>query len=244
MLETTCDEMLFGRLKLLQPVSGQRVSMDTILLSAWVKVRSGQREILEAGCASGAVSLMLAIRHKNVRVTGVDIQPELAELAALNAANNGLSERVSFVAGDVRDKELFPREKFDILAVNPPYSSLASGRPSPDSSRTTSRLEVSCTPDDVAGLAQRVLKSRGRLFAIFTSERLDTFLSAMRNRSIIPKRLRPVYPSMHYNSGVFLCECVKNGGTGMSLLPPLFVRDGNGNYTDEILKAYEPDGYI
>ena len=236
--------MLFGRLRLLQPVNGQRVSMDTVLLSAWVKVRSGQREILEAGCASGAVSLMLAMKHRNIRVTGVDIQPELAELATINAENNGLADRVTFIAGDIRDKGLFPRGKFDIAAFNPPYSSLNAGRESPDSSRTESRLEVSCTPDDAAEFSHRVLKSRGRLFTIFTSERLDVFLSAMRNHKIIPKRIRPVYPAMNYNSGVFLSEFVKDGGEGMSLLPPLFVRDMNGNYTAEILKAYEPDGYI
>ena len=244
MLETTCDDMLFGRLRLLQPVNGQRVSMDTVLLSAWVKVRSGTREILEAGCASGAVSLMLAMKHDRVRVTGVDIQPELVELATLNATNNGLTDRVTFVAGDIRNKSLFPREKFDIVAANPPYSSLNAGRESPDSSRTTSRLEVSCTPDDVAGFAHRVLKSRGRLFTIFTSGRLDAFMSAMRNHRMTPKRLRPVYPAMNYNSGVFLSECVKDGGEGMTILPPLFVRDEGGNYTAEILKAYEPDGYI
>ena len=108
MLETTCDDMLFGRLKLLQPLNGQRVSMDTILLSAWVKVRSGTRKVLEAGCATGAVSLLLAMKHRNIRVTGVDIQPELIELANLNASNNDLSDRVTFIAGDIRDKNLLP----------------------------------------------------------------------------------------------------------------------------------------
>ena len=244
MLETTCDDMLFGRLKLLQPRNGQRVSMDTILLSAWVKVRSGTREVLEAGCATGAVSLLLAMKHGNIHVTGVDIQPELIELATLNASNNGLADRVKFIAGDIRDRTLLPREKYDALAVNPPYSSLSAGRESPDDSRTTSRLEISCTPDDVAELAQRVLKCRGRLFTIFTSERLDVFLSAMRDHRIIPKRIRPIYPAMNYNSGVFLCECVKGGGEGMNILPPLFVRDDEGNYTNEILTAYEPDGYL
>ena len=244
MLETTCDDVLFGKVRLLQPLHGQRVSMDTVLLAAWVKVRSGTRDILEAGCASGAVSLMLAMKHERVRVTGVDIQPELVELANINASNNGLAGRVAFIAGDIRDKSLFQRGNFDILAFNPPYSSLNAGRESPDDSRTTSRLEVSCTPDDAGEFSHRVLKSRGRLFTIFTSNRMDVFLSAMRNHRMTPKRLRPVYPNMHYNSGVFLCECVKDGGEGMSVLPPLFVRNDDGNYTSEILKAYEPDGHI
>lgn len=79
---------------------------------------------------------------------------------------------------------------------------------------------------------------------MFASQRLDGFLSAMRERRIIPKRLRPVYPKMNYNSGIFLLECVKDGGEGMNILPPLFVRDDSGNYTAEIMRAYEPDGNI
>ena len=244
MLETTFDDVLFGSVKMIQPLSGPRVNMDTVLLSAWVKVRSGMREILEAGCATGAISLILAQRHRVVNVTGVDIQPELIRIARLNAENNNLSDRVKFIAGDLRDKNLLPPGIFDAVVMNPPYSSLMAGRESPDDSRTTARLEVSCTPDDVAELSRRVLKSRGRLFTIFTSQRLDSFLSSMRNHRMIPKRLRPVYPRMNYNSGVFLSECVKDGGEGMNILPPLFVRDESNNYTPEILRAYEIDGHI
>ncbi len=244
MTETTFDDVLFGNVRMIQPLNGPRVNMDTVLLSAWVKIRSGMREILEAGCASGAVSLILAQRYGNIHVTGVDIQPELVRIAEINAVNNNLADRVKFMAGDIRDKKLLSSGKFDALAVNPPYSSVSAGRESPDDSRTRARLEVTCTPDDVAELARRVLKSRGRLFAVFASQRLDGFLSAMREHRIIPKRLRPVYPKMNYNSGIFLLECVKDGGEGMNILPPLFVRDESGNYTAEIMRAYEPDGNI
>lgn len=244
MCDTTFDDVLFGSVKMIQPLNGPRVNMDTVLLSAWVKIRSGTRDVLEAGCAAGAVSLILAQRYGNIHVTGVDIQPELVRIATLNAENNNLSDRVKFISGDLRDKKLLPNGKFDVVVINPPYSSLSAGRESPDDSRTTARLEVSCTPDDVAELSRRVLKSRGRLFAVFTSLRLDSFLSAMRNHRIIPKRLRPVYPKMNYNSGIFLSEFVKDGGEGMNILPPLFVRDEDNNYTPEILRAYELNGYI
>ena len=244
MRETTFDDVLFGSVKMIQPLNGPRVNMDTILLSAWVNVRAGIREILEAGCATGAISLILAQRYKNIHVTGVDIQPELIRIARTNAENNNLSERVKFIAGDIRDKKLLPSGKFDAVVINPPYSSMSAGRESPDDSRTSARLEVSCTPDDVAEFSRRVLKSRGRLFSVFASLRLDSFLSSMRNCRMLPKRLRPVYPKLNYNSGIFLSECVKDGGEGMNLLPPLFVRDENNNYTPEILRAYEIDGHI
>lgn len=236
----TYDEILYGKLKLYQPQYGPRVNLDTILLSSWVKVRSGHSRFLEAGCASGAISLILALKfQRNFQITGIDIQPELIDLADENAKINSLTERVNFLAGDLRDKKILQREYFDGLVINPPYESLTAGRKSVNPSRSTARLEVSCTPEDVGELAARVLKSKGRLFAVFTSERLDVFMSAMLRNKIVPKRLKFVYPNINSSSGIFLLECIKDGGEGLNILPPLIVRDETGNYTQELLKAYE-----
>lgn len=236
----TCDEILYGKLKLLQPQNGPRVNLDTILLSSWVKLRSGHSRFLEVGCASGAISLILALRFpRNFNVTGLEIQSELVELANENARINSLTERVNFIAGDLRDKNIFPRESFDGLVINPPYEALTAGRMSENPSRSTARLEVSCTIDDVGELASRVLKSKGRLFAVFTSERLDVFMSVMLRNKIIPKRLRLVYPNINSGAGIFLIECIKDGGAGLNILPPLIVRDENGDYTQELLRMYE-----
>ena len=236
---TSCNDILYGRLKLIQPVNGQRVSLDTILLSSWVKFRSGHHRFLVAGCAAGAISLLLAMRFRNIHVTGIEIQSELADLAKTNAENNGLSDRVDFIAGDLRDKNILPREYFDVLVINPPYESQSRGRVSPDSSRSLSRHELTCSPDDVGELGYRVLKSRGRIFTVFTSARMDVFIGAMTSHRLTPKRIRFVYPDMNHDSGIFLLECIKDGGEGLSILPSLYVRDVDGEYTPEVLRAYE-----
>ncbi len=239
MICTSCDDILYGRLRLIQPVNGQRVNLDTILLSAWVKFRSGHTKFLEAGCATGAVSLLLAMRFRNIHITGIDIQSDLVEMAKTNAENNALSDRVSFIAGDLRDKNILARESFDVLVMNPPYESQSRGRVSPDASRSVSRHELTCSPDDVGELGCRVLKSRGRIFSVFTSSRMDTFINAMTSHRLTPKRIRFVYPDQNHDSGIFLLECIKDGGEGMCVLPPLYVRGIDGEYTPEVLRAYD-----
>lgn len=239
MHDVTCDEFFDGRLKLLQPLNGPRVNLDTILLSSWVKIRSHDSRLIEAGCASGAISLILAMKFgAKIHVTGLDIQGDLIELSERNAEMNGIAN-ASFIHGDLRDKSIFPRESFDVLVINPPYESLSRGRLSSNSSRSAARLELSCTIDDVGEFAFRVLRSKGRMFSVFSSERLDVFMNAMTSHRIIPKRIRFVYPKIHYNSGIFLSECVKNAGEGLNVLPPLIVRDNNNNYNQELLKSYE-----
>ena len=237
-MKTTFDEILYGKLKLLQPLGGVRVNLDTVLLASWVKIRRAGSRILEAGCASGAVSLLLALKFNQAKITGIDIQSDLIELAKLNSQNNNLSENVNFITGDLRDKNLLPLEYFDVLVINPPYSSMSSGRKSDVLSKTTARLDLTCKINDVAELSRRVLKSKGRLFAVFTSERLDEFLGAMRVEKIIPKRIKFVHSRLNLNSGIFLIECIKDGGEGLTILPPLIVRDEYNNYTEELLGAY------
>ncbi len=237
-MNASCDDVLCGKLRIIQPLDGPRVNMDTILLYSWVKFRSGHTRFLEAGCASGAIALMLAAKFANIHVTGIDIQSELIDLARINAHNNSLDDRVDFIAGDFRDKSLLAQGSYDTLVINPPYESLYRSRESNNLSRSTARLELSCTPEDVGRLAKRVLKSRGRLFAVFTSQRLDVFMNSMTQNKLAPKRIRFVYPEISGNSGVFLIECVKDGGEGLSVLPPLIVRDDCGNYTGELMQIY------
>ena len=71
---------------------------------------------------------------------------------------------------------------------------------------------------------------------------MASFVGAALRANLVPKRLRLVHPCIGRPSNVFLLECVKGGGEGLTVEPPLFVRDGEGNYTPELLGAYEPEG--
>ena len=228
-------------LKFLQSADGLKINMDTVLLAAWARITKSYSKFLEAGCGTGAISLFLANKFKNTkcRITGIDIQSELVRIARINAALNNLERVVSFIDGDFRDKRILPYESFDALVINPPYSSMGAGRESSNISRTTAKLELTCTLDDVGSLSFRILKGRGRLFAIFKTSRLDVFLETMRKYKIIPKRLKFIYPYAKSDSGTFLIECVKNGGEGLTVLPPLIVYDDDGYYTAEIKDMYK-----
>ncbi len=249
----TRDDILYGQLKLWQPRNGPRVSMDTVLLAAWVRLRARRHRFVELGAATGAVSLMLARRFPApFSIVGVEIQPELVRLAERNRAENSLEDRVVFLCGDLRDPSLLPAQSFDGVVVNPPYEALGHeqeprGRVSPIPSRSIARHggtrgEVCCDLGDIAAAASRLLKDHGRLFAVFRTDRLAPFMSFLLARRLVPKRLRLVHPRRESPSNLFLIECVKAGGEGLTVEPPLFVTDGNGEYTPDLLRAYEPEG--
>ena len=96
-------------------------------------------------------------------MTAVEIQPELAELAARNADENGVRDRLRVLAGDLRRMEL-PR--VDAVAFNPPYFKAGEGRAPPEAGRAVGRYESHGTLADFIRAAVGSTIDGGRLSAI------------------------------------------------------------------------------
>lgn len=237
-MKTTRDAILYGELMLDQPVDGPRVSVDTVLLASFVKVR-GRERILELGSAHGAVSLLLARKFPFLLIEGLEIQPGLVDIARNNASANGLSGRVMFRQGDLRKvREIFQAQSFDAVVVNPPYDEAPCSRHSPQESEAVARHGTECTLEDVVISARYLLANKGRLFLVLRAKRMAELLSLLSRERIEAKRIRPVHPSPGREASVILVQAARTAGKGLILESPLFIQDGHGNYTEDLLAAY------
>jgi SAM-dependent methyltransferase len=86
------DRLLDGRVQLRQPESGYRAAVDPVLLAAATPAVAGR--VLDVGAGVGAAALCYAVRVPGARVTGLELQPALAEIARENIARNDLQDRV------------------------------------------------------------------------------------------------------------------------------------------------------
>ena len=73
------------------------------------------KEILDIGCGEGELSTQLA--KLGARVTGIDISPELVEVAKQRAVADQVQDRTTFLVWDILDKPL-PKERFDLLTCS------------------------------------------------------------------------------------------------------------------------------
>jgi len=80
--------------------------------------REAEVRILEIGTGSGAISVALASELQRVSITATDSSPEALAVAARNALNNNVGERISFVCGDLFEPAV---GTYDIIVSNPPY---------------------------------------------------------------------------------------------------------------------------
>lgn len=77
-----------------------------------------QPHIVEIGCGSGIVSIMLAYLLPNAKITAVDISEDALHVSRHNAKKHGVSERICFVKGSYLDGV---EGKIDMIVSNPPY---------------------------------------------------------------------------------------------------------------------------
>ena len=102
-----------------------RPGTDTFLLSSLPRLKAGMR-VLELGCGTGLLSMLLLQRQPQLLVTGIDIQPDAIRLAQKAAMENRLQDRLSFRTDDLRTAA-FGSVHFDLVVCNPPYFPAGSG---------------------------------------------------------------------------------------------------------------------
>lgn len=87
--------------------------------AAQVPEREGKPRILEIGTGSGAIALALASELPHAELIATDLSPAALQIAAENADELRMGERIRFVEGDLF--EPVAKEKFDLIVSNPPY---------------------------------------------------------------------------------------------------------------------------
>ena len=118
-MDITQDGFLGGKLLLNQPKVGYRAGIDPVLLAASCPAQPGDL-ILELGCGVGVASLCLAARIPGLKLHGVEILSEYAELARANALQNNCQFDVEI--GSVSSQPTpFYNLQFHHVIMNPPY---------------------------------------------------------------------------------------------------------------------------
>jgi tRNA1Val (adenine37-N6)-methyltransferase len=212
--------------------------MDAVLLSGFANVNAGERA-LDLGTGTGILPILLEAKNKGEHYTGLEIQPESAEMASRSVKYNDLQDKIDIIEGDIKDASaIFGKASFEVVTSNPPYMTNHHGLKNPSDAKAIARHELLCSLDDVVRETAAVLKPKGRCYFVHRPFRLVEIFEAMRKYKIEPKRMRLVYPYVDKQPNMVLIEGVRGGGAQLTVEPPLIVYDAPGKYTEEILEIY------
>lgn len=212
--------------------------MDAVLLSSFVKVKKGEK-VLDLGTGTGILPILLEAKNDGGRYTGLEIQPESADMARRSVAYNGLEDKINIVTGDIKEAALiFGAASFEVVTVNPPYMIGEHGLKNQNKALYIARHEVLCTLEDILRESAKVLKVKGRLYMVHRPFRIPEILTKMCAAGIEPKRMRLVYPFADKEPNMVLIEGAKGGNPRMKAEPPLIVYEREGRYTEEVMRIH------
>ncbi len=240
MKSLTADSFFNGRIQIKQHRSGYRFSIDAILLAA--HARPGPEDtVLDLGTGCGIIPMILAYRNPGIDVYGIEVQTDLADIAALNITENGLNDQITVLCMDMKALNLeMTSGPVDLVVSNPPFRKAESGRINPNRQRAVARHEIKATLFDVVETGRRMLRTGGRFVMIYLAERMTDILTQMRKAGIEPKSIRTIHSGIETVAKLVLVEGKQGGRAGIKIGPPLIIYRKNGAYTDEVEKMFMP----
>ena len=196
-----------------------RFGTDGLLLADFSQPRPGDRAAdLCSGC--GVVALRWHDQGHRGPCDGVEIDREASALLAQSLENcPEAAAHIRPVQADLRQFTPPERGRYDLAACNPPY--FTGGFQSADPRRAAARHENSCTIQDAADCAARLLRDGGKFFLCHRPEHQSRVFCALSAAGLEPKRLRFVKKSPQAAPWLFLCEAQKGRKPGLVILPDL-----------------------
>lgn len=233
------DDLQLEDLKIIQRNDGFCFGIDSVLLSDFAKKIKRNSNVLDLGTGTGILGLLLCAKTNLNKITGIEVQDEIAEMAKRTIALNKLEDRFNIINTNIKslDKEL-KIDYYDAIVTNPPYKKSNSGKTNENEIKLISRHEIKADLSDFIKVSFKLLKDKGTLYMVHRSERLVDIISEMRINKMEPKRIRFVYSNNKSDSKLVLIEAVKNGKSFLKIERPLYVYKEDGTYTDEILEIY------
>lgn len=223
-----------GNMKIIQSPSVFSYSLDAVLLANFASVPVNRGEILDLCTGNGVIPLLLS-KVTKAKITGVEIQERLADMAKRSIIYNHLSEQLSIIHGDLNHMQsLLGHSSFDAVTCNPPYFQTAAKEfQNKNDYLTIARHEIYCTLEDVVKACKLHVRPGGKVAMVHRPGRLADIIELFRKYRIEPKRIRFVYPKASKEANMLLIEGVRDGRADLKVLPPLYIYHEDDTYTKE-----------
>ncbi len=226
---TTTDTLLGGALKLLQPRTGYRINVDSLLLVGFAGERRVDR-VVDLGAGVGALGLLALHRGIAKRALLIEADPKLVLLARENLARAGFE-------GEVRELDLTRTKLRDsaapLVVCNPPYYPAHSHRPAQSLGKAAARSGE--LGPFLAAAAAVLARKTGRALFSYPAPQLPELLRRAEDLGLVPKRLRLVHAREDKPARLALVELRAARPGGLVVEPPLIEWIGRRR-SPELLK--------
>lgn len=219
---------------ILQKKDGFRFGTDAVALVDFARAhirfskgRKGVEQMADLGTGTGIIALLMALDTEIPTVHAIELQPDMADMAARSVAGNGLEGRIRVQCADLRQSDkLLGCGSQDLVLSNPPYQPAGAALHNQLDAVAMARHEIHCTLEDVILQASRLLRFGGAFCLVHRPERLTEIFVCMRRHGLEPKQLQMVHRSFSAPPSLVLVRGLRGGKPGLHVLAPRMASDG------------------
>jgi tRNA1Val (adenine37-N6)-methyltransferase len=170
-----------------------KVGTDGVLLGAWASVPGPQSRILDVGCGTGLIALMLAQRTKYVAVDALEIDPASARQALENFQNSPWKERIQCIQSSFQDYASQCKSQYDLIICNPPFFSDSSKTPFKE--KNLARHDDSLSLEDIFRGSLSLMKKTAIISLIMPYQKEAQAMDLITEHKLYCNRLTRVIPA-------------------------------------------------
>ena len=177
----------FKEFKIVQGELGMRLSTDSVILGAAVQYHFPQN-ILDIGCGTGILSLMMAQRFNDANITAIDIEKSAFETTRLNVENSKWKARIKVEKADIKNWK--SNQQFDLIICNPPY--FEHDTPSPIVEKKIARQNSQLGYEKLAFYSSNLMHDNSEFWCIIPYDKQEKLISAFLKQNISPFYFMPI----------------------------------------------------
>ncbi len=229
------DKFLGGAIDVYQLIDGFRSGIDAVFLAAALP-DEGEMRVLDAGCASGAVSLAIAARCTRAEIDGVEIEPLAADAARMNVARNGFDDRINIFTADlsapIGKLEMLglERDNYDFVVANPPFYDEVATLTSKNAIKQRANSGDGALLDRWMRFITAMLKPGHWFVMIHRADRLKDILQASEGR-FGDLCIYPLFPKQGSEAARIIVRGRKGSRAPLKLMPGMVLHGETGAFT-------------
>ncbi|MGK3126848.1 tRNA1(Val) (adenine(37)-N6)-methyltransferase [Candidatus Pantoea formicae] len=152
-----------------------KVGTDGVLLGAWAPVANARR-ILDIGCGSGLIALMLAQRtSEQVQLDAVELDASAANQADENVQASPWADRITVHQQDIISWSEQCEKRYSLIVSNPPF--FAPGTASASTERDNARSTATLDHPTLLRCAAQLIEEEGIFCVVLPEESGEKLIS-------------------------------------------------------------------
>ncbi len=183
---------MFKQFTVFHDKCGMKVGVDGVTLGAWADV-TGTETILDVGCGSGLIALMMAQRS-DAKILALDIDENCVLQSKENVENSPWKNRISIKHTSFQDFANSTTETYDLIVSNPPFFNNSLKNPS--QARSVARHTDTLSHLDLIKNAIKLLNKKGKFSVILPITEGESFIDLAEKEGMFCGQKVTLFPNL------------------------------------------------